>query len=148
MKREEIAKRCFAVREQLIDKYCGSLPKDHAIELEQIGSLVEKLEEEYKRFLAELWEQVKGNDTRSLDDILDKRYNRFALHVEYAAPLNMAVANAEEVTLWEQITNSNYRDIEHLDTMISAYARDFLAHITLDFMEDVKISDDENSTIK
>ena len=137
MKREEIAKRCFAAREQLIDKYCGSLPKDHAIELEQIGSLVEQMEEEYKRFLTELWEQIKGKDTRSLDDILDKRYNRFALHIEYAAPLNMAVANAEEVTLWEQITNSNYRDIEHLDTLISAYARDLLAHITLDFMEDV-----------
>ena len=137
MKREEIAKRCFAAREQLIDKYCGSLPKDHAVELEQIGSLVEQIEEEYKRFLAELWEQIKGEDTRSLDDILDKRYNRFALHIEYAAPLNMAVANAEEVTLWEQITNSNYRDIEHLDTLISAYARDLLAHITLDFMEDV-----------
>ena len=137
MKREEIAKRCFAVREQLIDKYCGSLPKDHAVGLEQIGSLVEKLEEEYKRFLAELWEEIKGDDTRSLDNILDKRYNRFALHVEYATPLNMAVANAEEVTLWEQITNSNYRDIEHLDTLISAYARDLLAHITLDFMEDV-----------
>lgn len=137
MKREEIAKRCFAAREQLIDKYSGSLPKDHAVELEQIGSLVEQIEEEYKRFLAELWEQIKGEDTRSLDDILDKRYNRFALHIEYAAPLNMAVANAEEVTLWEQITNSNYRDIEHLDTLIGAYARDLLAHITLDFMEDV-----------
>ena len=137
MKREEIAKRCFTAREQLIDKYCGSLPKDHALELKQIGDLAEQIEEEYKRFLAELWKEVKGKDTRSLDDILDKRYNRFALHTEYAAPLNLAVANAEEVTLWEQITNSNYRDIEHLDTLICAYARDLLAHITLDFMEDV-----------
>lgn len=146
MKREDLARRCFAAREQLIDKYCGSLPKDHAIKLEQIGSLVEQIEDEYKHFLTELWEQVKGNNTRSLDDILDKHYNRFALHREYAASINMAVANAEEVTLWEQITDSNYRDIEHLNTMISAYARDLLAHITLDFIEDVKINDDENSS--
>ena len=138
MKREEIARLCFAAREQLIDKYCGSLPKEHAIELEQIGSLVEQMEDEYKRFLSNLWKEIREDDSCSLEDILDKCYNRYFLNREYAQEIHVSQAAAEEITVWEQITNTNYRDIEHLNALIYTYAKDLLAHITLDFMEDVK----------
>lgn len=102
-----------------------------------------QLEVEYKNFLSDSWLQVRGADNRTLDAILDKHYNRFGLGVEYATPIITAQAKAEEITLWEQITNSNYRDIAHLNTLIRAYANDLLAQITRDFMEDMKYYDEK-----
>ena len=118
MTKELISKQCLAEREQLIGKYCDTLPADHAMPIEQIRELIVQIEKEYKVFLCGLWEQVKGEDDRSLDAILDKRWNR--------------------TTLWEKISNSNYRDIDHLNSLVKAYAHDLLAHITRDFLEDVK----------
>ncbi len=136
--KEQLSKTCLAERERLLQKHVGNLSTDSALSLSQIDEIIEKLENEYKQFLSNLWEQVRNGDSRSLDDILDKRYNRYVLNMEYAKDIRVSQAAAEEITLWEQITNSNYRDIEHLNALVSAYARDLLAHITQDFMEDVK----------
>ena len=111
---------------------------DSSLSLCRIGEIIEQLEDECKQFLAQLWEQVRNDDSRSLEDILDKRYNRYILNREYAKDIRTSHAAAEEITLWEQITNTNIRDIEHLNTLIRTYAKDLLAHITLDFMEDVE----------
>ena len=137
MKRQEIIKQCLDKREQLLQQYIESLPVDQPIELFQIAQIVEQLEQGYKQFLIELWANVCREDRRTLDDILDKHYNRFALRQEYSRQIHQAQANAEEITLWEQITNSNYRDVAHLNALIRAYAIDLLAHITADFMEDL-----------
>lgn len=42
------------------------------------------------------------------------------------------------INIRKQITNSKIRDIERLNSLIRTYATDLLAHITLDFMEDVE----------
>lgn len=135
---ESISKACLTERERLLDTYLASLPTDKAIEGALIAELIDKIENDYKSFLTDLWNSIRKNDQRKLDDILDKHYNRFGIGSEYATPIKSAISDAEEITLWEQITNSNYRDIEHLNALIRAYARDLLAHITLDFMEDIK----------
>ena len=136
--KQELSKTCLAERERLLNKYVGNLLIDFALSLSQIGEIIEKLEDKYKQFLSNLWEQVRNGDSRSLDDILDKRYNRYVLNMEYAKDIRVSQAAAEEITLWEQITSSNYRDIEHLNALVGAYAWDLLAHNTQDFMEDVK----------
>lgn len=136
--KQQLSKICLAEREQLLQKYVSNLPVESALSLSQIREIIEQLEDEYKQFLTNLWEQVRNGDSRSLDDILDRRYSRYVLNMEYAKDIRVSQAAAEEITLWEQITNSNYRDIEHLNALVGAYARDLLAHITQDFMEDVK----------
>ena len=135
--KENISKICLAERSRLLQKYVGSLPTDSPLSLTSIEEIIEQLENEYRLFLANLWEQICSGDPRSLDDILDKRYNRYILNKEYAKEIRISQAAAEEITLWEQITNTNSRDIERLNTLITTYAKDLLAHITLDFMEDV-----------
>ena len=134
---QEVSKQCMEERERLVRHYTDSLPTDCPIELAQIVELVDQLEQSYKQYLCNLWEGMR-NDSRTLDDLLDKRYSRFALNRDYAHKIHAAQAEAEEVTLWEQITNSNYRDIAHLNTLIITYCRDLLAHITIDFLEDIK----------
>lgn len=135
---ESISKSCLAERERLLDIHLASLPIDKAIDIAQIAELVENIEQEYKLFLTNLWNDIRQNDKRTLDDILDKHYNRFGIGSEYSRSIKSAISDAEEITLWEQITNSNYRDIEHLNALIRAYTHDLLAHITADFLEDVK----------
>lgn len=134
---QHLSKTCLAERERLLQKYVSNLPVDSALSLSQIGEIIEQMEDEYKLFLTNLWEQVRNDDCRSLDGILDKRYNRYILNREYAKDISTSHAAAEEITLWEQITNTNICDIEHLNALIYAYAKDLLAHITVDFMEDV-----------
>ena len=52
--------------------------------------------------------------------------------------IRISQSTADEITVWEQITNSYVHDIEHLNALIYAYAQNLLAHFTLDFMEDVE----------
>ena len=139
MTREEISKECLNVRELLIRDCHNVLPTDQAADMEKINHLVGRVEEEYKNFLTALWKDIRPDDERTLDDILDKRYNRLVLARDYTAPIEAAIGDAEEITLWERITNSNYRDIEQLNALVIAYIRDLLAQITRDFMEDVKL---------
>ena len=136
--KEQLSKTCLAERERLLQKHVGNLSTDSALSLSKIDEIIEKIEDEYKQFLSNLWEQVRNGDGRSLDDILDKRYNRYVLNMEYAKDIRVSQAAAEEITLWEQITDTNILDIERLNSLIRAYATDLLAHITLDFMEDVE----------
>ena len=135
---KSISRTCLAERERLLDTYLASLPTGEVINRGQIAELIDQIEQEYKSFLKYLWHSISNKDQRKLDDLLDKRYNRFGIGSEYGVSIKSAISEAEEITLWEQITNSNYRDIEHLNALIRAYARDLLAHITLDFMEDIK----------
>lgn len=139
MTREEISKECLNVRELLIRDCHNVLPTDQAADMVKINHLVGRVEEEYKNFLSTLWKDIRPDDERTLDDILDKRYNRLVLARDYTAPIEAAIGDAEEITLWERITNSNYRDIEQLNALVIAYIRDLLAQITRDFMEDVKL---------
>lgn len=138
MTRDELVLSCIEERERLIDTYLGDLPTDKAVDLGTIVERIDKMEEEYKLFLAKLWHQSEDADAQSLRDVLDKNLNRWSFGGEYAVSIQEAHSEADEVTLWEQITNSNDRDIKHLNSLIIAYAKDLLAHITLDFMEDVK----------
>ena len=140
LSKQQIAKLCFDEREQLLQKYVTNLPEDVALPLSRIGEIIEQMEDEYRQFLSGLWEQVRNNDTRSLDEILDKRYNRYILTCEYAKDISVSQAAAEEITLWEQIADTNIHDIRHLNALIYTYAKDLLAHITLDFTEDVESS--------
>lgn len=138
MKQSDISLRCITERERLINTYFGTLPTEQAIRLDYVGDLIQRMEDEYKQFLFDLWCKQHPDSKKTMDDILEKQYNRFSLGREYAAKLNAAFADAKEITLWEQLTNSNDKDIQHMNALIIAYAKDLLAQITMDFMEDVK----------
>ena len=136
---EELSKCSLAERERLIEAYFGALPVDNPISMEQIAERIGQMEEEYKVFLVKLFYQSDTIDEQTIYSVVDKNINRYALGGEYAPTLKEASANAEQITLWEQITNSNDRDVKHLNALVVAYARDLLAHITRDVLEEVKL---------
>ena len=137
MMRKQIIEQTLSERERLLERYCGSLPEDEAISLEQITELASQAQGQYRNFLSELWTQVRRDDTRSIDELLDKQYDHFAVDSEFREQLRSAVGEAQEVTFWEQITRSNSRDIAHLNSLVRAYLSALLAHLTIDFMEEV-----------
>lgn len=137
LSKAKVSVLCLHERERLVLSHVNDLPEDRVLSLYEISCIIDQVETEYKQFLLELWSRIQGKDGRTLDDILDKRYNRFFLKLGYAKQICLAHADAEEVTVWEQITNSNYQDIKQLNVLVRACAIDVLAHITSDFMEDV-----------
>ena len=138
MTREDILKNSLEVRELFVRDCYNVLPKDHAADLDFINHLASRVEEEYRSFLSIIWNEIRQDDERSLDDILDKRYNRLVLAQDYNSSIKDAHSEAKEITLWEQITNSNYRDIDHLNELFVVYVRDLMAQMTRDFLEDIE----------
>lgn len=137
MTREEILKKSLEVRDLFVQDCYNLLPKDHAANLDFISYLASRVEEEYRSFLSIIWDEIRQDDERSLNDILDRRYNRLVLEQDYTSSIKDAHSEAKEITLWEQITNSNYRDIDHLNELVVAYIRDLMALMTRDFLEDI-----------
>ena len=135
MTRQEITKSCMEERTRLMEKYTGCLSENPS--RDDIFRLAEQMEDAYRVFLESLWQQIKADDTRTLDQLLDKRYNRMAMTLAYSRSISEADEKAKEITFWEQITDSNGRDIAHLNTLVRSYFTDLLAHITMDFMEDI-----------
>lgn len=138
MKKAEILKKTLTVRESIIENCHNALPKDHAVDMDFVNQLIDKVEEDYRTYLSVLWGEISQNDKRSLDDILDKRYNRLMIAHDYVTSIESAHKDAREITLWERLTNSNGKDIQQMNALIIAYSKDILAQITQDFMEDVK----------
>ena len=135
--------RCDVFSKSLLDKYFGSLVNEAAvlkqdtIDAKYMEDLPLKIEEEYKVFLSSLWEEIKGNDCRNIDDILDKHYTRMCIDDKYSSKISVAKEDAERITLWERITNSNHKDVTYFKGLLYDYSCELLRNMTRDFLEDI-----------
>lgn len=152
MSQELIEQRCHEQEQELLDKYFGNLVKEAAIERpETIGEYTQdlslKIEAEYKAFLAGLWDEWKHhqavNDTRTIDDILDKQQLRQQMTDNDRKAVARAHRDAEQRTLWERITRSNHKDVTFYKGLLLEYTRDLLFVMREDFLEEVKGRDIE-----
>ena len=152
MNQELIEQRCHEQEQVLLDKYFGNLVKEAAIERpETIGEYTQdlplKVEAEYKTFLAGLWDEWKRhqavNDTRTIDDILDKQQLRQKMTDNDREAIARAHREAERRTLWERITRSNHKDVTFYKGLLLEYTRDLLLVMREDFLEEVKGRDIE-----
>lgn len=152
MNQELIEQRCHEQEQALLDKYFGNLVKEAAIERpETIGEYTKdlplKIEAEYKAFLTELWDEWKRhqatNDTRTIDDILDKKLLRQRMTDDDREAIAYAYREAKQRTLWERITRSNHKDVTFYKGLLLEYTRDLLLVMREDFLEEVKGRDIE-----
>ncbi len=152
MNPELIEQRCHEQEQVLLDKYFGNLVREAAIERpETIGEYTKdlplKIEAEYKTFLTELWDEWKryqaANDTRTIDDILDKQQLRQHMTDDDREAIAYAYREAKRRTLWERITRSNHKDVTFYKGLLLEYTRDLLLVIREDFLEEVKGRDIE-----
>lgn len=152
MNPELIEQRCHEQEQVLLDKYFGNLVREAAIERpETIGEFTKdlplKIEAEYKTFLTELWDEWKryqaANDTRTIDDILDKQQLRQRMTDDDREAIAYAYREAKRRTLWERITRSNHKDVTFYKGLLLEYTRDLLLVMREDFLEEVKGRDIE-----
>lgn len=152
MNPELIEQRCHEQEQVLLDKYFGNLVREAAIERpDTIGEYTKdlplKIEAEYKTFLTELWDEWKryqaANDTRTIDDILDKQQLRQRMTDDDREAIAYAYREAKRRTLWERITRSNHKDVTFYKGLLLEYTRDLLLVMREDFLEEVKGRDIE-----
>lgn len=143
MTTKDIEIKCIKKQNELLDKYFGNLVHEAAIvRPETIGEYTPKLplkvEAEYYDYLKELWNEVAPNDSRSLEDILDKRHLSELLTEDDREGLKYAYYDAKRRTLWERVTQSNHKDVTFYKGLLHVYAEELLNCMRIDFIEDLK----------
>lgn len=140
---ERIEKLCTAKEQELLDKYFGNIVHEAAVvRPETIGEYTRelplKIEAEYLDFLRGLWDEVRGDDPRWLDDLLDRHHVRMMMTEDDREGVEQAYDDASRITLWERLTKTNHRDVTRYKGLLKEYARELLCGLTADFLEDVK----------
>ena len=142
MNRNDIERLCLQKENTLLNQYFGNLVKEASIGCpETIGEydmeLPLRIETEYRNFLQELWSEIAPNDTRTIDDLLDKKELREKLTFDDREIIAEAHHNAQQRTLWERITKTNHRDVTYYKGLLEEYTRELLFCMKHDFMEEV-----------
>ena len=142
MEKSEIQKYCIKKEEELLNKYFGNLVKEAAIgQPETIEGydreLPLRIEAEYKEFLSDLWNEVAGDDKRTIDEIIDKKELREKLTDDDREGIDEAYKNAQQRTLWERITNTNHKDVTFYKGLLEEYTRELLFCLRHDFLEEI-----------
>lgn len=138
---EEIKHLCINKEHELLEKHFGNLVAEAAHERpESIGGydmeLPQRIENEYKEFLRELWSGISTGDARSLDEILEEVRLRSLMAESSREALEHAHKDATEQTLWERITHSNHKDVTFYKGLLEEYTGELLYGIRRDFLEE------------
>lgn len=152
MKKQQIAQQCNRQVRMLMKKYFGNLINDALLRRPEILSdeyaltLPEKIEQEYRSFLSDLWDHI--DDSRTFEQVMDKQYVRMSIDQEYRSKLQTAYANAKHISYWEQLSRTNYRDVNRYKGILRDYVEAILRHMTDDFLEDINEGIVQTSYVK
>ena len=144
MKKQQISQQCNRQVRMLMKKYFGNLINDALMRRPEVLSdeytieLAQKIEQEYKEFLLDLWAHVQIDDPRTFEQVMDKQYVRISIDKEYRSKLQTAYTNALHISYWEKITHTNYRDVNRFKGLLRDYVEAILRAMTDDFLEDIK----------
>ena len=139
MNLEEI---CEHKQEELLDKYFGNLSYEAAVvQPETIGEYTKdlplKIEEEYRRFLEELWPQYVPEEMKGQPLVLEEQRLRYLMTEDDREMIEVAHKNAVTRTLWERIFKSNHKDVTYYKGLLREYTKELLMVMRLDFLEEI-----------
>lgn len=142
MNKKQIDKLCLRKQQELLNKYFGNTVYEAAIlRPETIGEyskeLPRQIEAEYFEYLKEVWTEVSPNDSRSLEDILDKRHISMLITINDREEIKHAYNDAKRQTLWERLTKSNNKDVTYYKGLLKVYTEELLNCMRIDFIEDI-----------
>lgn len=142
MNKEDIEKLCQNKANTLLQTYFGNLVKEASVDcLETIGGydleLPLRIEAEDRDFLQKVWSEIAPNDTRTIDDLLDKKELRDKLTADDREGISDAYRHAQQRTLWERITKTNHKDVTYYKGLLEEYTRELLFCMKHDFLEEI-----------
>ena len=98
------------------------------------------MEKEFLEYLAGLWEDYSSQSDKSFDEIMNRHLNLLMVDAEYVPELKAAREKAEQISLWEKITQSNHEDVTYYKGLLRQYTRELLKVTVKDFVEDLPLS--------
>ena len=142
MNKEDIEKLCQNKANTLLQTYFGNLVKEASVDCPKtIGGydleLPLRIEAEYRDFLQKVWSEIAPNDTRTIDDLLDKKELRDKLTADDREGISEAYRHAQQRTLWERITKTNHKDVTYYKGLLEEYTRELLFCMKHDFLEEI-----------
>ena len=154
MKKQQIAQQCNRQMRLIVKKYFGSLINDtilrrpETLSEEYTVELPQKIEQEYRDFLSDLWNHVQIDDPRTFEQVMDKQYVRMSIDGEYRSKLQFAYDQAQHISYWEKLTHTNYRDVNRFKSQLKDYVETLLRQMTDDFLEDINEGMVQTSYVK
>lgn len=132
--------------QELLNRYFGNLTKEAAIDRQEtIGEYTKdlplKIEEEYRRYLNELWKQYSDKPL-----VLEEQKLRWLMTEDDREAIDVAYKDAKHITLWERITKTNHEDVTYYKGLLLEYTKDLLMVMRLDFLEEITGSYINNKT--
>lgn len=133
----EIEILCKEKEQQLLDKYFGNLVYEAAIErpesiCDYTTDLPLKIEAEFRTYLETLWKQYSTDPL-----VLDEQKLRLFMTEDDREAIDNAYKDAIRVTLGEQITRSNHKDVTYYKGLLKEYTKDLLMVMRHDFLEEI-----------
>lgn len=137
-----LEKRCKEKEQELLNKYFGNLIQEAAIERpESIGEYTRdlplKIEAEFRAFLEELWKEYAPESLKGTPLVLEEQKLRKLITDDDREGIDAAYKKATNVTLWEQITQTNHKDVTYYKGLLQEYTRDLLMIMRNDFLEEI-----------
>ena len=143
MKKNNLLQLCFVKKHELLERHFNeialSLPSSLTPDsLEKyVVELTTPLENELLEFLRNMWYQERGDDQREFEQIMDKNYTRMCTDVAYRDQLTLALLDMQRITVWEQLTDTNYKDENRFLNLLRSYVDRLMDNILADFLEDI-----------
>ena len=141
--KQEIEIRCHEKSQELLDKYFPHFIEDAAstrpesIADQYDNGLPAKVAEEFRNWLAGVWEEVRTDGQKSFDKVMNLKRSIEMTDASYVPYLDSARKEAERVTFWEKLTKTNHEDVTYYKGLLKQYTEELLRVMVKDFVADI-----------
>lgn len=137
MDNNKIEVLCRNKEQELLNKYFGELVNEAANERpESIGEYTKelplKIEAEFREYLSELWKEYSDTPL-----VLEEQKLRCLMTEDNREAIDAAYKDANTITLWERITNSNHKDVTYYKGLLREHTKELLMIMRIDFLEEI-----------
>lgn len=140
---QEIEIRCYKKAKELLDKYFPNFIEDavytrpELLSEEYNDDLPARVAEEFRGWLAGIWEELRPEVNRPFDEIMNLQRSIAMTNDSYVPYLADARAEAEKITFWEKLTKTNHEDVTHYKGILKDYTEELLKIMIQDFLTDI-----------
>lgn len=135
---------CWEKYTSLLKEYFGNLAETAAYERPEsldpqyTLSLPERIADQYRAFLQELWKENAPKDAPAFEDIMNAKKIMELAKARYEEDLVAAENEARKVSVLEKITVTNHKDVTHYMGLLKDCTEDILKALMDDFLMDAE----------
>ena len=153
METNHVEQLCIKKEQELLGEFFGNIVHEAAIQRpETIGNYTKdlpmRIAMKYKSYLEELWRDFAPDGMKGTPLVLEEEKLRQLMTSRDWDRVEKAFAAAEEQTIWEFITQTNYKDVAYYKGLLQDYTRNLLSLMRLDFLEEITGNYIKNKTFE